>query len=170
MALNLADYERKVQEAIKAFWGNREQARIKQQEAGKIDQGERAGVTAGKNLDGFISLIKDIVVANGLSADDIHQNRSLVTLPGYFRPTKLWDLLGPVIHWFGSANGPYALQAKARRRVVAVLRQGAATPACGAYGPFPKGSYQNARYGRCMASKGGQPLRRHAPPVARVLA
>ena len=44
--------------------------------------------------------------------------------------------LGPVINEFGSANGPYALQAQARRRVVAVLRQGAATPACDAYGPF----------------------------------
>ena len=27
---------------------------------------------------------------------DIHQKRALLTLPGYFRPTKLWDLL--VIH------------------------------------------------------------------------
>ena len=52
--------------------------------------------------------------------------------------------LGPVINEFGSANGPYALQAQARRRVVAVLRQGAATPACDAYGPFPPGSFPNS--------------------------
>lgn len=96
MALDLADYETKAHEAIKAFWGNREIAKKKQEEAGRIDQGERAGVTGGKNLDGFIALILDLVEANGLGHADIHQTRALVTLPGYFRPTKLWDLL--VIH------------------------------------------------------------------------
>lgn len=79
-----------------AFWGNREKARQKQIEAGKADQGERAGVTAGKNMDGFIALIIDIVKANGLAHAQIHQQRAVLTLPGYFRPTKLWDLL--VIH------------------------------------------------------------------------
>jgi hypothetical protein len=96
MALDLANYDIKAQEAIKAFWGNRELAKKKQAEAGRIDQGERAGVTGGKNLDGFIALILDLVEANGLCHADIHQTRALVTLPGYFRPTKLWDLL--VIH------------------------------------------------------------------------
>ncbi len=33
---------------------------------------------------------------NGLGHADIHRDRAVVTLPGYFRPTKLWDLL--VIH------------------------------------------------------------------------
>lgn len=55
MALDLANYEQKTSDAIKAFWGNREKARQKQIEAGVIDQGERAGVTGGKNLDGFIA-------------------------------------------------------------------------------------------------------------------
>jgi len=93
MALDLADYERKVREAVMAFWGNREKARQKQIESGKADQGERAGVTAGKNMDGFVSLIIDIVEANGLARASVHQERSVLTLPGYFRPTKLWDLL-----------------------------------------------------------------------------
>ena len=79
-----------------AFWGNREAARKKQIEAGKPDQGERAGVTGGKNMDGFIALVLDIVHANGLAHAQIHQKRAVLTLPGYFRPTKLWDLL--VIH------------------------------------------------------------------------
>lgn len=96
MALDLVDYERKAQEAVKAFWGNRDAARQKQIEAGKADQGERAGVTSGKNMDGFIALVLDIVHANGLSHAQIHQKRAVLTLPGYFRPTKLWDLL--VIH------------------------------------------------------------------------
>ena len=93
MALDLVDYEQKAREAVKAFWGNREAARQKQIESGKADQGERAGVTAGKNMDGFLTLVLDIIKANGLAHAEIHQNRTMLTLPGYFRPTKLWDLL-----------------------------------------------------------------------------
>lgn len=93
MALDLVDYEQKAREAVKAFWGNREAARQKQIESGKADQGERAGVTAGKNMNGFLALFLDIIKANGLAHAEIHQNRSMMTLPGYFRPTKLWDLL-----------------------------------------------------------------------------
>jgi hypothetical protein len=96
MALDLVDYERKAHEAVQAFWGNREAAKKKQIEAGKADQGERAGVTGGKNMDGFMALVLDIVKANGLAHANIHQERAVLTLPGYFRPTKLWDLL--VIH------------------------------------------------------------------------
>lgn len=79
-----------------AFWRNRDQARRKQIEIGKADQGERAGVTAGKNMDGFIALVIALVKANGLAHAQIHQRRAVLTLPGYFRPSKLWDLL--VIH------------------------------------------------------------------------
>lgn len=96
MPLDLVDYERRGREAVKAFWGNREAAKQKQIGSGKADQGERAGVTGGKNMDGFIALILDVVRANGLAHAQIHQKRALLTLPGYFRPTKLWDLL--VIH------------------------------------------------------------------------
>jgi hypothetical protein len=76
-----------------AFWGNRDKARQKQIEAGKSDQGGRASVTAGKNMDGFLALLIDIVEANGLRHAQIYQKRAVVTLPGYFRPTKLWDAL-----------------------------------------------------------------------------
>lgn len=93
MSLDLVNYEQKAREAVKAFWGNREAAKQKQIESGKADQGERAGVTAGKNMDGFLALTLDIVRANGLAHAQIHQQRAVLTLPGYFRPTKLWDLL-----------------------------------------------------------------------------
>jgi len=93
MSIDLADYETKTRDAIKAFWGNREAARQKQIESGKIDQGERAGVTSGKNMDGFLALVKDIVRLNGLGHARICLERRVLTLPGYFRPTKLWDML-----------------------------------------------------------------------------
>lgn len=93
MPLNLCEYETKARGAIKEFWQTRDVAKQKQKDSGKVDQGERAGVTGGKNMDGFSSLVVDLVRANGLPHAEIHRQRSVLTLPGYFRPTKLWDLL-----------------------------------------------------------------------------
>lgn len=93
MPVSLADYDIKARKAVKVFWGGRNAARKRQIKSGKQDQGERAGVTAGKNMDGFVSLAADIVHANGLKHADIHLQRRVLTLPGYFRPTKMWDML-----------------------------------------------------------------------------
>lgn len=93
MPLELVDYEKRAREAVAAFWRARSEARTKQIAAGKSDQGERAGVTAGKNMDGFLILLLDVVKANGLEHAEIYRNRRMLTLPGFFRPTKLWDLL-----------------------------------------------------------------------------
>lgn len=93
MPLDLSDYEQKAREAVKAFWGNRAAAAQKQRELGRLDQGERAGVTSGKNMDGFITLVIDVIRANGLTDAHIMLQRRVLCLPGFFRPTKLWDLL-----------------------------------------------------------------------------
>jgi len=93
MSINITAYERKAHDAVKAFWGNREIARQKQLVSEKVDQGERAGVTGGKNMDGFLALLTDTVRDNGLTAAEIHLERRALTLPGFFRPTKLWDML-----------------------------------------------------------------------------
>ncbi|MGO8754731.1 MAG: PaeR7I family type II restriction endonuclease [Gallionellaceae bacterium] len=96
MAINLAQYEERARTAVKIFWGNREAATQRQQESGKADQGSRGAVTAGKNMEGFIDLAGALVEANGLKNAKIIRGGRLVTLPGYFRPTKQWDLL--VLH------------------------------------------------------------------------
>jgi hypothetical protein len=44
-------------------------------------------------MDGFIALIQDVIRVNGLTDAHIMMGRRVLTLPGYFRPTKLWDLL-----------------------------------------------------------------------------
>jgi len=93
MSLNLVNYDQKAKEAVKAFWGNRAAALQKQVESGKADQGQRGAATAGKNMDGFLALIIDVVHANGLQDADIHVKKSFLTLPGYYRATKLWDLI-----------------------------------------------------------------------------
>ena len=93
MSLDLADYRTLAESAVKRFWESRDSARKRQAEVGRADQGERSGVTAGKNLDGFHDLVEAVVRANGLPGAVIHRERALVTLPGYFRATKLWDVL-----------------------------------------------------------------------------
>lgn len=80
-------------EAVTAFWKNRMTAAEKQGKRGEKDRGERAGVTAGKNMDGFIELVRIIALENNIPQDSIYTSRAAVTLPGYFRPTKQWDVL-----------------------------------------------------------------------------
>lgn len=93
MPLDLADFDGKTRDAVALFWSNRLAAVARQQATGRVDQGERAGVTSGGNMDGFVELISDLVFANGLDDAEVHVGRRVVTLPGYFRPTKDWDIL-----------------------------------------------------------------------------
>lgn len=96
MPLNLLDFENSTKDAVKAFWTGRLTAHQKQVANGAVDAGQRGAVTAGKNMDGFVTLAADIVRANGLPDAQITLQRRLLCLPGYFRPTKLWDML--VLH------------------------------------------------------------------------
>ena len=93
MTVNLSNYEGKIIQAVRAFWGNREAAARIQAQAGRIDQGERAGVTAGGNMNGFRDLAMDIARDNGLTNASILFQTNVLTLPGFFRPTKQWDML-----------------------------------------------------------------------------
>ena len=93
MSIKLPYHERKMRKAVKLFWSSREKAKRRQAGSAKTDRGERSSVTAGKHMEGFISLITDVIKANGLDQASIHSNSTLLTLPGFFRPKKLWDLL-----------------------------------------------------------------------------
>ncbi len=96
MALDISQWEDYAADAMHKFWNSRSEAKNRQTESGVVDQGERAGVTAGKNMDGFVRMIARLVEMNGLHNAQVHTSRALVTLPGYFRPTKAWDLI--VLH------------------------------------------------------------------------
>jgi hypothetical protein len=93
MPLDLAEYEVRTSAAVRKFWESRSAARERQEISGEVDRGERSGVTSGKNMDGFVDLVCETMRRNGLVHAEYHVRRQLVTLPGYFRPTKLWDLL-----------------------------------------------------------------------------
>lgn len=93
MTLNLSVWESKAQNAVRLFWATRDDARARQMDSGNMDAGECASVTAGKHMDGFIELLVDIIHANGLPNATVFLDRKHLTLPGYFRPTKIWDML-----------------------------------------------------------------------------
>lgn len=47
-------------------------------------------------MDGFVDLAAQTVLRAGLPAQSIFRTPGQLTIPGYFRPTKMWDLL--VVH------------------------------------------------------------------------
>lgn len=86
--MNLDKYEDRIANAVAHFW----KIRNKQGVAGKSnDQGHRGAVTGGKQLDGIVELMSYIAKDNGIPESWVHSRNS--TLPGFFRPTKNWDLL-----------------------------------------------------------------------------
>jgi hypothetical protein len=93
MGLDLTPLDKYAATAVEFFWGTRVDAAMKQQEGGKSDQGARAEVTGGHNMDGFMMLLVELAKANGMPDADIFTAASVVTLPGFFRPTKRWDLV-----------------------------------------------------------------------------
>lgn len=93
MPLNLDGIDRLSVHAVTNFWASRDTAKSKQMESGTVDVGARGSVTSGKNMDGFIQLMTRITQQNGLPDAQIHTESAVLTLPGFFRPTKLWDVL-----------------------------------------------------------------------------
>jgi len=88
----VSDYPKLIAEAPEYFW----KTRVKQRKAqgskdGAKDRGSRGAVTGGAQLDGFISLLKNVLIEAGLPAHIIHEKKTI--LPGYFRATKNWDLV-----------------------------------------------------------------------------
>lgn len=86
-----ADYDAHVRAAVRHYWKTL-LAQSKKQRAGDADRGGRAAVTGGKQMDGFSDLIHWLLVQNGMPEAHIYV-RSKLDLPGYFRPTKQWDML-----------------------------------------------------------------------------
>jgi len=76
MALNLEGYEARVSEAVKSFWSVR----------------DTVGVRSGKTLDAFVELITWVIHCNGLPEAVVITGRQ-AQLPGFFRPTKSWDIV-----------------------------------------------------------------------------
>jgi len=118
------EQELDVRRALIAYWTSRADAKTQQTVRGTQDVGERAGVTSGAHLDRVAQLLGKICMAAGAPpevvyynapADDPHKRENSsdgYTLPGYYRPTKQWDVvvykdgLPIVVIELKSQNGP----------------------------------------------------------------
>jgi hypothetical protein len=87
------EWQDRLSEAIRYFWKTRQQQSDKQgSKTGTRDAGSRTAVTGGKQLDGFVELLRDFLGESGLDRTCIYTSKK-VELPGWYRAEKKWDLL-----------------------------------------------------------------------------
>lgn len=85
------DFDSLVSLAVTSFWGTRAGSRTN-----KPQGGTRDAVVGGKNMDGFVDLVRRVVIHCGMPSESVQTRKSQLVLPGFFRATKNWDVL--VIH------------------------------------------------------------------------
>jgi len=84
--------DQQVATAVNHYWTTRKAQGERQKSKGTSDAGLRSAVTGGAQMDGFIDLVTKIILDTGIENKYVYQKKSL-ELPGFFRPTKEWDLL-----------------------------------------------------------------------------
>ncbi|MGC5051034.1 PaeR7I family type II restriction endonuclease [Micromonospora sp. DT48] len=87
--------QRAFEEAIRSSWVVRESQAAKKLLSGRADTGGRGAVTGGAHLDALTELLANVFRDAGFPPDAV-RCKSGIELPGYFRPTKQWDLV--VLH------------------------------------------------------------------------
>lgn len=87
-----ANLAKRLNEAVGVFWRTRALQAQRQKDSGRSDRGSRGAVTGGAQMDGFVEIISDLIVESGVSPANVFRKKQL-ELPGFFRPTKEWDLL-----------------------------------------------------------------------------
>jgi hypothetical protein len=86
-------WQDRLSEAVKFFWKTRQRQSDRQgKRTGTRDSGSRTAVTGGKQLDGFVELLRDFLGEAGLDRACIYTSKK-VELPGWYRAEKKWDLL-----------------------------------------------------------------------------
>lgn len=91
----LTDLDEKMARAVAHYWSTRDRQTTQQRRGSRADQGLRSAVTGGAQMDGFVDIFAGAVAIAGVPPTSIFRRKRL-QLPGFFRPTKEWDLL--VIH------------------------------------------------------------------------
>jgi type II restriction enzyme len=83
--------EERFQTAIDSYWATREAQTAKQLASGRADAGTRGSVTGGAHLHALTELLGEVFIENGFSRHSIKLRG--MELPGFYRPTKNWDLV-----------------------------------------------------------------------------
>ena len=85
--INGIDYSEKIADAIRFFWRRKQREQLS--ESG--DTSNRGAVVGGKQMDGFVELLKEVACNAGIPAEFIITDKNY--LPGFFRSSKDWDML-----------------------------------------------------------------------------
>jgi hypothetical protein len=79
-------------DAVHNTWQVRANQAAKQALTGKSDAGSRGAVTGGGHMDAVALLLEQLFADQGFPPSSIKRTSS-IELPGYYRPTKRWDLV-----------------------------------------------------------------------------
>src|SRR5438552_4383360 len=88
----MPDHDAGLREAIRYFWRTRDHQSMRQGSAEDRDRGARGAVTGGKQMDGFIRLVRDLLIAARVPERCIAIDKR-VELAGLFRAEQKWDLI-----------------------------------------------------------------------------
>lgn len=91
--INKRQITRCISLAVAEFWKSRKRAAQRQWQKGVRDTGSRGAVTGGYNMNGFVRLVENLANEAGLNNADVLVSEKNKTLPGFFRPTKDWDVI-----------------------------------------------------------------------------
>ncbi len=90
MQLLPQDFDLLVDRAVETFWASRGTG-------SQTQGGARGNVISGKNLDGFLEVVRAVAGHAGIPEMSIYTaGRAKLTLPGYYRAQKNWDVL--IVH------------------------------------------------------------------------
>jgi hypothetical protein len=92
--MNMQDLDPGLRDAVRHFWLTRQQQSTRQGE-GDRDRGSRSAVTGGKQMDGFIRLVRQLPIDSKVPESCIAVEKR-IELPGWFRAEKKWDLV--IVH------------------------------------------------------------------------
>lgn len=87
--------EARLRGAVSHFWRTRLTQSTRQGDSENRDRGARGAVTGGKQMDGFVRLVRDLLTEKKVPESCISIDKR-VELPGWFRAEKKWDLV--IVH------------------------------------------------------------------------
>jgi hypothetical protein len=91
----MPELDTEVRAAVRHFWLTRQQQSTRQLNNVEPDRGSRSAVTGGKQMNGFIRVVRSLLYAARVPESCIAVDK-MVELPGWFRAEKKWDLV--IVH------------------------------------------------------------------------
>ncbi|MBL1216687.1 MAG: restriction endonuclease [Planctomycetes bacterium] len=88
-------FDTDLRDAVKHFWITRQAQSAKQGHGTGKDKGSRSAVTGGKQMDGFVRVVRALLREHQVPESSISTAKAL-ELPGWFRAEKKWDLI--IVH------------------------------------------------------------------------